>query len=70
MVVAKRQGREKPVKIEQEVKQTALLASPIYRGQARGGGHSLLAQFTEDRPRVGCGGEKHIKRGAKTSLLS
>ena len=37
MVVAKRQGREKPVKIEQEVKQTALLASPVYRGQAQGG---------------------------------
>ena len=44
MVVAKRQRREKPAKIEQrkvqgpewgpQVKQTALLASPIYIGQA------------------------------------
>ena len=48
MVVAKRQNREKPAKIEQrkvqrldqgpQVKQTALLASPVYIGQARGGG--------------------------------
>ena len=42
MVVAKRQGREKPAKIEQrkvwgpQVEQTALLASPIYIGQAQG----------------------------------
>ena len=46
MVVAKRQGREKPVKIEQKkvrgpeqgprVKQTTLLAGPIYIGQAQG----------------------------------
>ena len=46
MGVAKRQGREKPVKIEQrkvqglelrpQVEQTALLASPIYIGQAQG----------------------------------
>ena len=46
MAVAKRQRREKPVKIEQrvvrgpewgpQVKQAALLASPIYIGQARG----------------------------------
>ena len=42
MVVAKRQRREKPVKIEQrKVReqseyQTALLASPIYTGQAQG----------------------------------
>ena len=46
MVVAKRQGREKPTKIEQrkvrgpewgpQVEQTALLASPIYIGQAQG----------------------------------
>ena len=45
MVVAKGQGREKPTKIEQrkvqglewgpQVKQTALLASPIYIGQAQ-----------------------------------
>ena len=44
MGVAKRQGREKPVKIEQrkvqrleqgpQVKQTALLASPIFIGWA------------------------------------
>ena len=46
MVVAKRQRREKPAKIEQrkvrelerrpQVKQTALLASPIYIGHAQG----------------------------------
>ena len=46
MVVAKRQGREKPEKIEQrkvrgqeygpQVEQTALLAGPVYTGQARG----------------------------------
>ena len=47
MVVAKRQGREKPMKIEQrkvrgpeggpQVEQTAFLSSPIYTGQAQGG---------------------------------
>ena len=46
MAVAKRQRREKPAKIEQrkvrelerrpQVKQTALLASPIYIGHAQG----------------------------------
>ena len=46
MVVAKRQGREKPAKIEQRkvrgldggprAEQTALLASPVYIGQAQG----------------------------------
>ena len=46
MVVAKRQGREKPAKIEQrkvrgqewgpQVEQTAILAGPIYMGQAQG----------------------------------
>ena len=46
MAVAKRQRREKPVKIEQrkvwgpewepQVKQTAFLASPIYIGRAEG----------------------------------
>ena len=56
MVVDKRQGREKPVEIEQrkvrgleggpQVEQTALLAGPIYIGQAQGEG-------------------KNIKRGAK-----
>ena len=41
MAVAKREGREKPVKIEQRKVgeqseyQTALLASPIYIGQAQ-----------------------------------
>ena len=57
MVVAKRQGREKPAEIEQrkvrgpergpQVEQTALLATPIYRGQAQGE-------------------EKHLKRGAQS----
>ena len=46
MAVAKRQRREKPMKIEQkkvrgpdrgpQVKQTTLLAGPIYIGQAQG----------------------------------
>ena len=46
MVVAKRQGREKPTKIEErkvrglecepQVEQTAILASLIYIGQAQG----------------------------------
>ena len=46
MAVAKKQRREKPMKIEQrkvrgpewepQVKQTALLASPVYIGQAQG----------------------------------
>ena len=46
MAVAKRKGRQKPTKLEQrkvqgpewgpQVKQTALLASPIYIGQAQG----------------------------------
>ena len=46
MAVAKRQRREKPAKIEQrkvrgpecgpQVKQTPLLAGPIYIGQAQG----------------------------------
>ena len=46
MAVAKRKGRQKPMKLEQrkvqglewgpQVKQTALLASPIYTGQVQG----------------------------------
>ena len=43
MVMAKRQGREKPAKIEQrglesgpQVEQTAFLDGPIYKGQAQG----------------------------------
>ena len=62
MAVAKRQGKEKPVKIEQrnaprpewgpQVKQIALLASPIYIGQVQG----------EEK--------KHIKRGAKGPGMS
>ena len=63
MAATKRQGREKPAKIEgqrkvrgpesgPQVEQTALLASPIYIGQAQGGE------------------EKHIKRGAKGPGLS
>ena len=51
MAVAKRQGREKPVKIEQrkvqgpewgpQVEQTAVMASPVYIGQAQGGGKNI-----------------------------
>ena len=60
MAVAKRQGREKPMKTEQkkvrgpeggpQVKQTTLLAGPIYIGQAQG--------------------ERNINRGARASSLS
>ena len=57
MVIAKRQSRGKPAKIEQRkfpgltsLKQTGLLASPIYIGQAQGE-------------------EENIKRGAKIGLL-
>ena len=62
MVVAKRRGREKPTKIEQrkvcgpQIKQTALLASPIYTGQAWGGA---------GRGWGAGAGREHIKRGAK-----
>ena len=59
-MVAKRQGRKKPTKIERrkvqgldwgpQVKQAALLASPIYIGQAQG----------EEK--------KHIERGAYFGL--
>ena len=52
MVVAKRQRREKPAKIEQrkvrgpewepQVKQTALLTRPIYLEQAHGGGDKCI----------------------------
>ena len=61
MVVAKREGREKPTKIEQrkvralelgpQVEQTALLASPICIRQAQG----------EEKKKK----NQHIKRGAK-----
>ena len=62
MVVANRQRREKPMKIEQrkvrglewgpQVQQTALLASPVYTGQSQ-----------EEET-------KYIKRGAKIEPLS
>ena len=61
MAVAKRQGKEKPTKVEQrkvggpecrpQVEQAALLGGPDYRGQARGG-------------------EENVKRGAKGWGLS
>ena len=60
MAVAKRQEREKPVKIEQrkvwgpewgsQVKQTALLASPIYIGQAQG----EEKKHIKEKPKLGC----------------
>ena len=65
MAVAKRQGREKPPKIEQRkvrglergprVGQRAVLAGPVHTGQAGVGA---------------AGGGKHIKRGAKGPGLS
>ena len=61
MAVAKRQGRENPMKIKQrkvrglewgpQVEQRALLASSIYKGRPRGR-------------------KKHIKRGAKGLWVS
>ena len=55
MVVVKRKRREKPTKIEQrkaqglewkiQIKQTALLASPIYIGQAQGEAEIELGAF-------------------------
>ena len=48
MAVAKEQGREKPVKIEQrrgpQAEQTALLASPIYIGRPGGGKNKKRSQ--------------------------
>ena len=53
MVVAKRQRREKPAKIEQR---------GLERGPEGEQTASWLAQFTQGRPR---GREKHVKRGAE-----
>ena len=57
MAVAKRQGREKPAKIEQrkvrgpefglQVEQTARLASPIYIGQPQGEGKKLTKKRSQ-----------------------
>ena len=57
MAVAKRQGRENPMKIEQgkvrglewrpQVEQTALLASPIYIGQAQRGGEKTCKKRSQ-----------------------
>ena len=69
MVEAKRQGREKPTKIEQrKVKGRSEDRSEDLRRNKQ---HSWLAQFTAARP---TGEEKkkkkHIKRGAKGPSLS
>ena len=53
MAVAKRQEREKPVKIEQrkvrgQVEQIAFLASPTYTGQAQGGGEDILKRGAKE----------------------
>ena len=55
----KRQGREKPTKIEQkkvlgqewgpQVKQTTLLAGPIYTGQAQGDKHIKRGHYQKDK---------------------
>ena len=52
MAVAKRKGRQKPMKLEQrkvqgpewgpQVKQTAFLARPVYKGQAQRGGEKCI----------------------------
>ena len=54
MAVAKRQGREKPAKIEQrkvpggpQVEQTTLLAGPIYIGQPQGEGKKLTKKRSQ-----------------------
>ena len=63
MVVAKRQGREKPTKIEQrKVKGRSEDRSMDLRQNKE---HSWLAQITQGRPE---GRKKHIKRGAKRSV--
>ena len=59
MVVAKRQGREKPSKVEQskvwgpewgpQVKQTALLATPSYIGQAQGEKEKHIKEEPKDQ---------------------
>ena len=59
MAVAKRQEREKPVKMEQkkihgpewepQVKNTALLASPVCIGQAQGPGDKCIKRGRQDR---------------------
>ena len=61
MAVAKRQRKEKPAKMEQKkiqgpgvrtsVKQTALLASPIYIGQAQQVGDKHINGGSQDRLR-------------------
>ena len=58
--MAKRQGREKPAKIEQrkdrglelgpQVEQTALLASPIYIGQAQGEEEKMYKKRSQNGP--------------------
>ena len=60
MAVAKRQGREKPMKIEQtKIKGRSEDQSEDLRQNKQ---HSWLAQFAQGRLR---GRGKHIKRGAK-----
>ena len=59
MAVAKRQEREKPVKMEQkkihrpewdpQVKKTALLASPVCIGQGQGPGEKCIKRGSQDR---------------------
>ena len=63
MTVAKGQGREKPVKIEQrkfwgpewgpQAEQAALLTSPVYIGQARGGWWGREKKHKKRRQRAG-----------------
>ena len=59
MVVVKRQGREKPTKIEQRTSEDR---SEDLRYNKQHSWLAWLAQFTYGRPR---GRRKHIKRGAK-----
>ena len=64
MVVAKRQNMEKPAKIEQrkvqrldqgpQVKQTALLASPVFIGQAQGEEKNNI-YIKKEEPKLGWG---------------
>ena len=65
MAQAKRQGREKPAKIEQtKIKERSEDQSEDFRQNKQ---HSWLAQFAQGRPR---GRKKHIKGGAKALSLS
>ena len=69
MALAKRQKTEKPTKIEQSkvqglegeplVKQTALLASPVYKGQAQRRGDKCIKRGAKIEPLSSMGSARH-----------